>query len=659
MGVKTSAFIRDPQGIGEKIEDFNRDVFLNYFDGNFFEAIGLDSKRDAKGRDQAGTLRVYEFNAQGELFDPFAKGDTLTSNGFLDKVKQGKIIAFPSGEKKPVQIQILGDGLEFSVPLDELPISPKPPEPKPLTGWQKFARAVTFGLAYRGAKAKYDRQVAARQTWQEKATGNLNKLVEKRTEAVLDTEKGNFERDVAQRQQAVLEEAAADEKRKADQQVDDLQSGKFRYEVDKYRSLYQAYCGPKPERRESLVGEGKSFTKEEFNVLETYELPQGPNLEGTEITDKEFAALSILNASSEKHGGTFKADELPPDMSPSEVAVTRTMMFTESMIHSPDAPRGNMGQVLKDVYEPSREEVFEAVKEYRVKGNREQLAGLIAKGMNFFQHRFEGKAIGDPGNLTTAALVSEAAALLERDPKLKDAVMAVTGEDGQALVTDEDLVVAKGFTKALELTRKNEEARIMLHAESVGAAQLTDQERQGYIKDRLAFETIQYSSQLSLTEQTTDPKYVEGFEPVHQAYTQAVEEENRVAAKMSTNKNPAETEKLSKQYDEAYKERERCFRQEDFYKATHIQAPKTLGMLGKHGDKIVETLMQGFLPGTEKLNQLKGEALEEALEGNRLFAANSPYRQKPDQTKGNPELDAKETGLGVKGSDKTTGGPNL
>ena len=649
MPIDHRRFTQDPKPLTQEVEQFRKDSFRYYFGNNFFECIGLESDRDRKGRDQDGNLRVYEVSEDGELLDPFAGGDTLTSDSFFDKINQGKIIAFPSGQKKPVQIQTEGNNVAFSVPLDGLPLSePQPPAPKPLTGWQKFARAVTFGLAYRGAKAEYEQRVAALQAWQEKRTASLNKLMEQRTPEVLDKEQARFEADKARREKAAREAAEAAEREKSAKQVEELRKGEFRYAVDRYRSLYQAYCGPEPERRENLVGEGKSFTDAEFDVLKTYKLPKGPNLKGVEITDKEFAALSILNASSEKHGGTYLADEIP-GMPPSEVAVMRTMMYTESMIDSPDAPRINMGQVLQDVYQPSRQEVFQAVNEYRVDGKRENLAALIAKGMNFFQHSFEGKPIGDPRNLTTAALVSESAALLDRDPKLKQAVLAVEDREGNKLVTQDDLTVAKGFVKVLELTRRNEKAQIMLHAESVGAAQLTDRERQGYIKDRLAFETVQYTSRLNIAAQTKSQEYTDGEKQAEKSLQDALDLETQVGkqrdAAIMANKDPAEIQRLKDEFQTVFNERMRRFQGLDMYKATHIQAPKTVGVLGENGDNAVKDLMATHLSGAEKLSQLKGKKLEEALKGETLFAEDSPYRRESAKVKDTPERKVEKSAL--------------
>ena len=51
----------------------------------------------------------------------------------------------------------------------------------------------------------------------------------------------------------------------------------------------------------------------------------------------------------------------------------------------------------------------------------------------------------------------------------------------------------------------------------------------------------------------------------------------------------------------------------------------------------MKDLMATHLSGAEKLSQLKGKKLEEALKGETLFAEDSPYRRESAKVKDTPE----------------------
>ena len=134
MAIEKNRYTNEYQKPTEQAPKYDRSMLRHRFDLHVFSGLGIDVGTSERGRDAAGTLRFYELNAQGELKDPFADGSTLQSDGFLDKIAQGRIIAFPSGEKKPVQMQVdSGSGLSFSKPMEEVPI-PKPQEPARLGG---------------------------------------------------------------------------------------------------------------------------------------------------------------------------------------------------------------------------------------------------------------------------------------------------------------------------------------------------------------------------------------------------------------------------------------------------------------------------------------------------------------------------------------------
>ena len=261
----------------EETLNYEAGVILHGFGGNMFSDLGIDVETSERGRDASGKLRFYELTAEGNMKDPFDDGTTLQSVGFLNKVAQGKILAFPSGEKRPVQMQIpeAGSEIRYSKPLDSLPHLPKPQEPQRLSRWARFANAVTFGLAYRAETAEYRQKFETyqkdMQSWQEKQD-SFREKVEERTPEVLDKETKQFEADYARREERERQEKLEAERDKAREQLKNLQSENPTYHVDVYRNTLQNYYGPKPVFHEEFCGNGagKSYTQEQFDKLHDY-----------------------------------------------------------------------------------------------------------------------------------------------------------------------------------------------------------------------------------------------------------------------------------------------------------------------------------------------------------------------------------------------------
>ncbi len=688
MATIKGRFVTPFQKPKNEIPEYQQGELRHRLDTQLFPNLGFDTKRSKDGRGVDGNLMFYELTEQGELKNPFEDDKMLESGAFLDKLAQGKILAFPAGEKNPVQLSLSGNSdIRYSVPLTELPI-PKPEQPKPLNGWQRFANAITFGYAYRKEKTDIEQYPAKLDEWTRKEKSFQEKL-DKRTPKVLEEEKKTFDADVARREEESKQAKLKAELEKSGQQLKNMTSEKPVYVLDQYRSLYQSYCGPKPERRESLVGKGKYFTEEQFSKLESYELPKGENLHGTEISDAEFAALSVMYSCDPSVIGDFDMSE-PGERStknnllsseahcftPEQNAIRSTMMCTESMIDYPDHPRDNMGKVLGSVYQPSRAKVFEAVKEYREEGKPEKLAGIIASGMNFLMHKFEGKPISDPRNLTTAALVSESAALLERDPELKKAVLALEDkstlieecnkdvgepvlEDQQPrkLVTPADLQTAKGFGRILDISRKNEKAQVMLHAESMGLVTLTDEQRKGFTRDRVNYETLTFTSQNDIDwkkNKDAYPKYVDAKDKLTMEWAMTQAEESAAGNKyLNADKHDKNKAELLQKFQEAHDKSIQAFQKMSRLDTLHIGPPETVRAIGAGGDKALDETVNLHLPNAAQLENLKGAELEEALRGEKLFAADSPYTQKKAEPDGpKPEMEKEKQKTAEKTAEK-------
>ena len=659
MAIDKRAFRGDIWAPSNEGKSYDKGAVLHRLDYLLFAHLGVDRQLSERGRDENGSLRFYELTEAGELKDPFADGSTLGSDAFLNKASKGRILAFPAGEKQPVQLQVHNNDIGFSKPMETLPI-PQPQEPQRLSRWARFANAITFGRAYRAEKAEYQQKLETyqkdMQNWQ-KNQDSFRQKAEERTPELLEKEAKQLAATEVRREEAEKQAKLEADRTKTREQVKAMESGEVAYGIDQYRSLYQSYCAPKPERRENLVGEGKYFTEEQFGALKTYELPRGEGLHGTEITDKEVAALSVLNASDKEISGTFEMNEpgviddktgLPKAeahlYSPEENVVAQTMMFTESMIDKKDAPRKNMGKVFGALYQPSREKVNEAIREYRQEDKPEKLAGIIAGGLHFALHRFEGKGIGDQRNLTSVALAAETAAILDRDPRLKEAVLSLedtselTGGTGKKLVTEQDLKTARGYGKMVELHRRNEKAETMLHADTLGVVTLTDQQRQEYTRDRVNFETVAFASQNDIDTAHADKTYEKEKDELSFKYFEASAKEKACGNGYYNARNNGEnTQQQYQEYLQAHNKSLIAFQKMNIYDTLHIGPPETVKMVGAYGDKALDGLVDAHLPGAEKLASLKGEELEAALTGKKLFAKDSPYTQKPEPEKQAPE----------------------
>lgn len=688
MAIDRNRFENDYQKPTEEKRNYNYEYVMHNLDYAMFGYLGIDVSSFEDGRDSLGHPRFYELSADGTIKNPFENGIDLTSKAFWDKAAQGKILVCPAGEKEPVQMIVDESSFSFSKPLSEFPNKPR--EPKPLTGFRRFLNTITFGAAYRSEKQNYEQQMSSYQKeladWEEKNRA-LNYVKNLRTSEALVAEASRYEMDDKLRQENKLRAQREQELNECNKEIENMQKEQPLYKLDTYRNMYQDYCAPKPNIAKELIG-GSYFKQDEVDVLNTYELPSGKDLQGTEISDREFAALSVMFSGDVSISGNYdKGTEFDQGkgliagnghaLTPEQSTVAASMMFTESMVSTPPYPRNAMGRVLVEVYEPSRKKVHEAIREYRLQGKREKLAGIIASGMNYMLHKQRGKGIADQRTLATVALVSEAAALLDRDPELKRQVLAVedksplpkemnekTGialfevDKPRKMVTELDLQTAKGFGMIQELTRKNEKASVMLHGESIGAIRLTDAQRKEYIRDRVVYETLAFNTANDVADKQDRLKneaYTKARSKLEAQYDKKTEQETikcqrylaltkiekkngqgiRVPRDEKTGEPviQAAQEDYQKAHDETYRELTNL----NVLDSLYVSQPETVTFLGVSGMKGLNMLVESHLPNASALENLKGKELEEALKGNKLFAKDSPYTQQPIDVKQKPE----------------------
>lgn len=587
---------------------------LNHF---LFHALGYD------GDSPKEQFRFYEWNELGEMKDPFADGTTYDSDEFLDKIAKGRIVAFPVGEKHPVQLSIEGlSEVVFSRPLENFPI-PKP-QPPTLSGWKRFANAITFGAAYRKDKAEYERKLAAYpknvETW-ERSRDSFPKLAEKRTPNVLEQEKQQYEAEINRREQKALQEKLDAKRAEAKKQYEDLQNGKLRAKVDVYRNTLKEYYGPKAVFHKEFCGpeSDKAYTQEQFDQLKDYTT----SIDGTEITGEQFTALSMFKALDPEIGGKYDPKGTI-GLTPEEVVASKISFLTDTVNGDTDRPRKSHGFVFGRVVEPARRETAAAILEYKQK-KPQKLGALIGRGMHMLANHYAGKEIGNEHFLSITSMMADALTLLEKDSNLmeeakKTMEALAKAENPEAspeklgATVKRALDLARGQRFALDLNRKNEKAKIILHAEAMGVCNLDPAERQKYIDDRLAFEVVREDTQNDVNAQYKTKEFIAKQKEVTERYSNAPP----LPSKGANEKQIRENNRIAAEFTR--------------FEDDTIRAPEAVILMGS-GELTPTMMVNNRLPGKNKLYSLSGEQLENALEEKTLLSEKSPYVQEQAENK--------------------------
>ena len=461
------------------------------------------------------------------------------------------------------------------------------------------------------------------QNWQEKQDALKDKM-DKRTPETLDRENKQYEADKARREEEARQAELEAERDKARNQLKNLQSENPTYHVDVYRTTLQNYYGPKPVFHEEYCGKGagKSYTQEEFNTLQDY----SKSLENAGISDNEFTALSMFKAFDPEIGGKYNPKDTV-GLTPEEVVCSGMTMITDTVNGCTVRPRDDHGHVFVSVVQPAREKTVEAIEEYK-KGNPEKLGEQIGRGLHMLANHYAGKELQNEHFLSVTSMMGDALNLLDRDPKLKaeaeKSMTALAAKDDPTATPEQlkakvqrGLALANGQRVALDLTRRNEKAKGMLHAESLGLCKLTPEEKRGYIDDRLAFETVQENTADDISFQTNSEAY----------QTKSAELGMKAMMSAAPKFNPTNEQLAASNRANAAFAR---------FEDDTVHAPEAVVMMGANG-KTVGTMVESRLPNRDKLYELSGEELENALDAKNLLAKDSPYAQKPEPEKQAPE----------------------
>lgn len=567
--------------------------------------MGIDIDQAGFNRDEKGNLRLFEVTPDGEIVDPL-ESCPVESGEFLEKIQQGRIFGFPAGEEHPIQMQVVKGELKASRPIENSPI----PMPKSPPFWMRLANSV-FGAykkeigEFEAAKAKCQRVEAA-----------LDETKKSRSD-ILKEEEDTYLAEEGLRQG---EEQEREEGRRLNKlrQLDGPPE-KYKGQQEEMLDNMQEIYGTEPVMHDEFVG--SRYTLDQFAALKSYDIRQmevnGP------ISERDFMAVSMINAMSPELGGQARLHEgVPAEMN----AMSGNSLYTTDLSREGKLnPREGCGNYFPNVVGPARDGAVAAIRDYQ-KGNPEKLGHMIGQGIHVGESMLQHSTADKKDFVAVNGLIGQAAKLLDRDPELMKAAK-------EAGMTDADLEMARGDAKYLEIINKNEWATERLRAADSGEIQLSDQERRECINTRLAFEVLNQEIAGELAEQDRSEKAAElSAELAQESMIHHTEYRSQLQEiqKLSDGGSIDETERL-RRVAEAKGNLE-----EKLEQSVSLSVPKRVAALGQpeifrilgteDADKTIESMVDYHLPGRDKLYELKGPELENALDSKNLFADKSPYR---------------------------------
>ena len=245
MAIDSSKFAKEifmPGGSDSRWETMNNDYadnMLRNMDKTLFNDLGIDTTLINPEKDSKGNYILYQMDEDGKISSPFDEDTQPDSYSFLEKISQGKIFAYPAGEKDPVQLQIDYDKdppeLSYSKPMTENVF----PKPEPPSFWTRV-RAFFGGSGAKEEIAEYNDSLKR----YENSSSVKETTKNSRTEDMLKQEKQEYENTSAERK-AEAEEAARREKQ--ERLYADAES--YKSQVDRSMDLMQDIYGPKPVKR--------------------------------------------------------------------------------------------------------------------------------------------------------------------------------------------------------------------------------------------------------------------------------------------------------------------------------------------------------------------------------------------------------------------------
>ena len=458
--------------------------------------VGEDG-RIPKG--EGGTPRVLIFGRNSEgvegLYDPNELGIRANSDAFVQECEKGNVLVYPTGKEKPVQLGVRdlateknATNVSFTVSEELEPEAlPRPPVKK-MGFWRGLARVVTLGIAYRGRAreiAQAKRAHAARQ-------GKLREYNDRRA-AVAQRELDDLKTVEANRARRFEKAAQVVAAENAEKEVNEKTVGMrnfvsiFRpdpefipelekitgedgrakregiYTRDHFKDLtvYTKDAEKRKAEQEKRMAdmdpeERKNFKPVKYESFDPGKIELGPN--GKALTNEEFASVAMFTCwrpdmalrefrQGTNYDPTLRASLLqlgyPEDKLDLLMTVNCRSMATTDNFHYDG--RDNEGAKFKNYLEPARAETVRAFQAYS-EGNKEQLAGLIANGINRAAESFQDLKEERMGynSFGTVLASKQLFSLMEKDPELKSLALKQGMEP-------ERLAVMKGMIKINEL----------------------------------------------------------------------------------------------------------------------------------------------------------------------------------------------------------------
>ncbi len=572
------------------------------------EYFGIDLTKENAVKDQAGNLKLFEINDNGERVDAL-ENCSIDSEEFLQKIDKGRIFCLEPGKKDPIQLQIdEKDEIAFSRPVPESMI----PKPKALGGWVSFWGIFGF---YKEQKNKYSQEM--------KKYNNYNDAAKKAGETrdpeseTMQSEKAAFDEETKQQEAAEAEALKKAEEERLKSDIDSYQS-----QLDISIGLMQDIYGSKPAFHEDQLN--CQYTQEQFDTLKPYEISD-IKVGDKALDDKQFMSLGLLKALTPEIGGKIRATN---GIDPNLNVVANNTFYTSDLYGWGTQGRANVGTYFKDAQAPARDQAMEALEAYKA-GNKEPLAALIGKGLHFTANNLPHRGLDSMANMGLNGAAAEAVTLLDQDPELKK--LAMDPKIGG--LTQKDINIAKVDRELVKIYRANEWAVKKINQAAAEGKDLDPATKQKAIDARLKYEVLNRPIKAELAQKENSPEFWEkGAEimkmrkPIDDAFK--VVSGNYLAGKIS------EKEYVAAKKDYIAKGEYQTVLASVMLNK-FIGTPDMYGKIGeglskgKSVEDMAQSLINNSIPSKDAMKNMKPEDLEAALAADKLFEQKAPEVKEP------------------------------
>ena len=655
--------------------------------GNVFANLGIYTDEKGFEKTKTGKPRFFEIGPDGTIKNALEGITDVKSDAFLEKIAKGNVFTFPAGQEKPVQITANSYGyIEFSKPLDrvviaeepKVPIAPKAPvaptvpveptvphKPKALSGWKRFINAITFGAGYKkdvteynakteqyeqelkqyDKKSKQYKQELEQYDKKSKQYEQEMKQYDKKSKQYEQDQKeypkkwAEYERQASTqaftqlgldrikngREPDDMKAELADEGRKEQALFDAAMDKNYVSELDAKLESMSNFYRPHPVQNKELTGleSGQCYTQEQFDKLRPINI-SGIKIGGKQLTDDQFAALAMCAAMMPDIGGKENAKDYAGDnpFTYEEQSIINNTFYTcdlgKDRLGDPKdkqfRPREKAGTYFGPIIHMGRKYAELALREYTEKGTPLLLSKLIAYGAKFQMLNQVHKPLDRTDQLMNEVMIGRIADVAMADRKLTAAVE----KEG---VTSQMLWGLKGTQKLADVYRENERAETLLRLDSNKkfTTGLSKEEREECVKSRLQFVAVNESIRQHAESREKTAEYQEAL--------------GKAMAEMPALVAPA-TPKEGETPEEFAKRNARkkqigpliAQNKIDLAITRNFGMPKVF--MAAAATNGLEHLTNSLIPNQDKLMNLKGQELEDALKDPALVTKSLADAQK-------------------------------